>query len=80
MHDEGGKPIYEDPLTLRHANKATEKNRDVTCVEWSRDGQFAATGSLDGVARSVRGLEEGSAVGLVRCSLPHYVVARAGQS
>lgn len=51
MHDESGKPIYEDPLTLRHTLKPSDKNKDVTCLEWSKDGEFAATGSLDGVAR-----------------------------
>ena len=51
MADENGRPIYEDPVVLRHANKVGEKSKDVTCVEWSRDGERVLTGCYDGVAR-----------------------------
>ncbi|TFJ85305.1 hypothetical protein NSK_003728 [Nannochloropsis salina CCMP1776] len=51
MSDENGRPIYEEPVVLRHAMKGTEKSKDVTCVEWSRDGEHLLTGCYDGIAR-----------------------------
>lgn len=35
---------------LKHGD-ATDKNKDVTTLEWSPDGNYLATGSYDGVAR-----------------------------
>lgn len=34
-------------------SQPTDKSKDVTCVEWSRDGERVLTGCYDGVARSV---------------------------
>lgn len=51
MADEDNRPIYDEPVVLRHASKATDKSKDVTCVEWSRDGERVLTGCYDGVAR-----------------------------
>uniref|UniRef100_A0A7S2R2C7 Anaphase-promoting complex subunit 4 WD40 domain-containing protein n=1 Tax=Eucampia antarctica TaxID=49252 RepID=A0A7S2R2C7_9STRA len=37
---------------LQHGTNASDrKNKDVTTLEWSSDGEFLATGSYDGVAR-----------------------------
>ena len=39
-------------ILLQHGTNATDrKNKDVTTLEWSSDGEFLATGSYDGVAR-----------------------------
>jgi len=39
------------PPSLPPSLQATEKSKDVTCVEWSRDGERVLTGCYDGVAR-----------------------------
>jgi WD40 repeat protein len=46
---------------LQHGNNSTDKkNKDVTTLEWSSDGELLATGSYDGVARVWR--KDGSIV------------------
>jgi transducin (beta)-like 1 len=51
----GGKEAKDGSGTcrlLQHGTDATDtKNKDVTTLEWSSDGEFLATGSYDGVAR-----------------------------
>lgn len=37
-------------LVLRHVQRADERN-GVTCLHWSHDGEFLATGAYDGLAR-----------------------------
>eukprot|EP00899_Mesostigma_viride_P001787 jgi/Mesvir1/11609/Mv00018-RA.1 len=39
------------PLVLKHFNKANEKSKDVTTLDWNGDGTLLATGSYDGQAR-----------------------------
>ena len=36
---------------LRHFNKANEKAKDVTTLDWNHSGTLLATGSYDGLAR-----------------------------
>mmetsp|Transcript_15718 Transcript_15718/g.22363 ORF Transcript_15718/g.22363 Transcript_15718/m.22363 type:complete len:753 (-) Transcript_15718:41-2299(-) len=36
---------------LQHGTNTTDKNKDVTTLEWSSNGELLATGSYDGVAR-----------------------------
>jgi transducin (beta)-like 1 len=43
---------YVDCKLLQHGNSSDDKkNKDVTTLEWSSDGEHLATGSYDGVAR-----------------------------
>ena len=36
---------------LKHFNRANEKAKDVTTLDWNGDGTLLATGSYDGLAR-----------------------------
>jgi WD40 repeat protein len=45
---EGGPPRA---TVLRHFNKANEKAKDVTTLDWNASGSLLATGSYDGLAR-----------------------------
>ncbi|KAK9844067.1 hypothetical protein WJX81_003500 [Elliptochloris bilobata] len=38
-------------VVLKHFNKANEKAKDVTTLDWNGDGSLLATGSYDGLAR-----------------------------
>eukprot|EP01090_Pellita_catalonica_P007238 TRINITY_DN1784_c0_g1_i1.p2 TRINITY_DN1784_c0_g1~~TRINITY_DN1784_c0_g1_i1.p2 ORF type:complete len:515 (-),score=62.67 TRINITY_DN1784_c0_g1_i1:32-1576(-) len=44
-------PPVESPLVLKHFNKDQESSKDVTTLDWNRDGTKLATGSYDGLAR-----------------------------
>ncbi len=53
---------------LQHGNNSTDKkNKDVTTLEWSSDGELLATGSYDGVARVWR--KDGSIVHTLCCHM-----------
>ncbi|CAN0156137.1 unnamed protein product, partial [Phaeothamnion confervicola] len=41
----------ERSVVLRHSGEVGDKNKDVTTLEWNRNGTLLATGSYDGVAR-----------------------------
>ncbi|CAM9429572.1 unnamed protein product [Chrysoparadoxa australica] len=41
----------EKSIVLKHSQEVGDKNKDVTTLEWNREGQLLATGSYDGVAR-----------------------------
>ncbi|CAM9408411.1 unnamed protein product [Pylaiella littoralis] len=38
-------------MVLKHSREVGDKNKDVTTLEWNREGTLLATGSYDGVAR-----------------------------
>ncbi|CBJ29893.1 conserved unknown protein [Ectocarpus siliculosus] len=38
-------------MVLKHSKEVGDKNKDVTTLEWNREGTLLATGSYDGVAR-----------------------------
>ena len=43
---------HAEPVVLYHTNnKATDKSKDVTTLDWNQDGSLLATGSYDGLAR-----------------------------
>ena len=48
-----GKEISKAPLVLEHCNASVKpsKSKDVTTLEWNRNGTMLATGSYDGQAR-----------------------------
>ncbi|KAG5177831.1 WD40-repeat-containing domain protein [Tribonema minus] len=41
----------EGSVVLKHSAEVGDKNKDVTTLEWNREGALLATGSYDGVAR-----------------------------
>ncbi|CAN0041076.1 unnamed protein product [Ectocarpus sp. 12 AP-2014] len=50
-----GSKVAEDAsrtsMVLKHSKEVGDKNKDVTTLEWNREGTLLATGSYDGVAR-----------------------------
>lgn len=44
-------PANHQSTRLDPTTQPTDKSKDVTCVEWSRDGERVLTGCYDGVAR-----------------------------
>lgn len=48
---ENGTQLSHRTAVLPHYERVGERNKDVTSVSWSPDGQYLATGCYDGVAR-----------------------------
>jgi transducin (beta)-like 1 len=46
-----GGPAKQSSIVLKHSAEIGDKNKDVTTLEWNRDGSMLATGSYDGLAR-----------------------------
>ncbi len=44
-------PAINSSIVLKHSAEIGDKNKDVTSLDWKKDGTQLATGSYDGIAR-----------------------------